>query len=264
MMMKYQMPGMSSERGGFTLIELIITIIVLGIVMIPLAFMSLEYVQGIAFSRELVIAEGLAETEMAKINNLSYSDVALADGYDNTTLNYEGYGVDLNRKVDFVAGSSNNLKKVEVAIYESGTTAQLAKLITYVADISFGPGSGGGGVGGGEADSLVVSDGSISGTDLQNVTLQNTDPADITITGIIISFTGAGGIKLNTITMGGAEKWSGNVSSGSTITFDTNFTLTASTTYTNTGLFEFSKNLTSVTSLTFIMSDGSQTVGYSW
>jgi len=255
----------SINKLSFTLIEIVMTIVVLGIIAVPVGIMSIEYMQSIAYSREIVIAEGLAKTEIAKINNLSYSDVTLADAYDNTNANYEGYTLDVRREVDYVAGSSNNLKNVIVTVYRGGTTTLLAKVVTYVASVSFGPGSGGGGVGGGgEADSLVVSGGSISAKNLQNITLENTSASDITITGTIISFSGSGGTKAKTITMDGSQRWSGTASSGSAITLDTNFALLAGTTYNNTGLFTFSKNLSSVSSLVFIMSDATETIAYSW
>lgn len=254
------------KKKGFTLIELIMTIVVLGLIMIPLGFMSIEYVRSIVYSRDLGIAEGLARLEMSKINNLAYDDNTLEDGDDDTTSSYEGYHLDLNRKVNYVAGTNDNLKKVEVSVYESGTTTQLVKVVSYIADVSFGSGSGGGAVGGGAAASLAVSGGSILGSNLENVTLQNTSGDPITITGVTISFTGTTGIHLQAIAMDGTQRWSGppNVLSGVTITFDTNFTLAASTTYNNTGLFEFTRNLTSVTSLVFIMSDASETESYSW
>jgi len=245
---------------------MIVTIVVLGIVLIPLGFMSMEYMRGITYSRDLTIAEGLARLEMSKINNLAYDDSTLEDGDDDTSASYEGYPYDMRRTVSYVAGWSNNLKKAQVRVYPTGdSTNHLVDLVTYIADVAYGAGSGGGAAATtGDADSLTVSGGSISGTDLQNVTLQNTSGDSITIEGITISFTGTSGLKLRTITMDGSERWSGTVSSGQSLTFDTNFTLSASTTYSNTGLFEFSKNLTSVTSLVFIMSDGSETGSYSW
>jgi len=261
---------MLSLTTGFTLIELIVTIVVLGLVMIPLGLMSIEYMGSIVYSRDSGVAEGLAKLEMSKVNNLAYSDASLADGYDSTTSSYEGYPYNLRRTVNYVSGWSNNLKKVQVRVYPLGdSTNSLVNLITYVADASFGKGSEGGAVArGGESDSLVASGGSISGQNLQNVTLQNTGSSAITITGVIISFTGSGpggsGIKLKTITMDSVVRWSGNASSGDTITLTTNFTLSAGTTYSNTGLFAFSKTLASVSSLVFIMSDGSQTSSYSW
>ena len=253
------------RRKGFTLIELIMAIVVLAIVMIPLGAISIEYMRSVVYARELVVAEGLAKTEMAKINNLSYTDTTLEDGDDDTTTNYLGYAYDLRRTVSFVPGWSNNLKQVKVMVYPTGTTVQLVELITYIANVSFGAGSGGGGGGAGdEADSLVVTGGDINKKKLRRITLENTSADTITITGVTISFSGTGNIKLKNIIMNGAVRWSGTASSGSTITLDTSFTLAGGTVYPQTARFNFSKNLSSVSSLVFIMSDATETPAYSW
>ncbi|MBU2043997.1 MAG: hypothetical protein KJ977_00635 [Candidatus Omnitrophica bacterium] len=253
------------NKNSFTLIESIIAIVIAVIVMIPVGLITMEYIKSIAYSRQLTVAAGLAKLEMSKVNNLAYNNATLADGYDSNTSSYEGYSQDLRREVAYVAGSNSTLKQVTVTVYEGGSASQLVKLTTYLANVSFGSGSGGGSVGsGGQADSLAVSGGSIAGTNLQNVTLGNTGASDITITGVIISFTGTSGIKAKTITMGASQRWSGTGNSGSTITLETNFTLSAGTTYANTGLFTFSKSLSAVSSLVFIMSDLTETSSYSW
>jgi prepilin-type N-terminal cleavage/methylation domain-containing protein len=250
-------------EAGFTLIEIILTIVIASIFITAVALMFQQNIISLKHSDDIEKASSLAQLEMSKVDNLSYADATLADGYNNTTTNYESTAYDLNRQVNIVAGTSNNLKKVELTVYPTGTTQQLAKLVTYKADVSFGPGSGGGSVGGGQADSLTVTGGSISGTNLQNITLANTSGDPITITGATVTFSGASGIKISTITMDGSTRWSGNQNSGSTITLDTSFTLAASTTYTNTCTFGYSKNLTSAT-VVFIMSDGTSTPTYSW
>ena len=254
------------REKSFTLIELIMAIVILAIVMIPLGAISLEYMRGVVYAREMVIAEGLAKTEMARINNLSYADTTLEDGDDDTTPNYQGYAYDLRRTVSFVPGWSNNLKQVRVRVYPTGTSEQLVELITYIANVSFGAGSSGGGGGGGgdEADSLSVTGGDIDKKKLRRVTLENTSADTITIIGVRISFSGPGGIELKKITMNSAKRWTGSASSGSTITLSTSFSLAAGTTYSNTATFDFSKSLSSVSSLIFIMGDGSESTAYSW
>ncbi|MFC1674545.1 type II secretion system protein [Candidatus Omnitrophota bacterium] len=253
------------RRRGFTLIELIVTIVIMGIVMIPLGLISMEYMRGIVYSRDLAVAEGLAKTELAKISNLDYNHSTLEDGDDDTYSNYEGYAYDLRRTVNYVPGWNNNLKKVQVRAYLAGETAtHLVNISTYIADASFGPGSAGGKLSGGDADYLVASGGSISGKNLQDITLENIIANNIIITGVRISFSGGPGIKLKKITIDSVERWSGNVASGASVTLDTSFTLTGNTVYTNAGLFEFSKNVSAVTDLVFIMSDASETEGYLW
>ena len=253
---------MRSKGQGFTLIELIMTIVVLAIVMIPLGFMSMEYMQAIVHSRGLAVAEGLVKTEMAKINNLSYSDSTLEDGDDDTTSNYEGHSYDLRRTVDYVVGSSNNLKKVQVRVYPPGnTTDHLVNLVTYIANVSFGSGSGGGAASS-EADSLVVSSGNIHRKVLRQIDMENSNLTDdITIDQVTVSWGGSN--TLTEIEIGGSTRWTGSESTSGTTIDITDFTLTAGTSYNNTGLFTFSSNVSSV-SLTFIMSDASETSTYSW
>lgn len=254
------------RKLGFTLIELIITIVLLGIVMIPLGIMSLEFMREIVYSRDSGVAVALARVELSKINNLSYSDPSLADGTDTTITSYEGYAYDLRRTVNFANSPTNTLKKVQIRVYPTGnTTQQLVNIITYIANVTFGAGSGGGAAGAAQANSLSVSGGTISGKNLIGVTLENTDTANaITITQMTISFTGVSGINLQKVNIGGATVFSGNANSGDTITLSPSATLAASQSTTDSPFLEFNKDLTSVTSLVFIMSDGSQTISYSF
>lgn len=259
------------KKDGFTLIEVIITIVLLGIIMIPLAIMSIEYMQGIVYSRKLGIVEGLAKTEMAKINRLSYIDATLADGYDNTAANYEGYPYDLRRTVNYVSGWNNNLKKVQVRLYPQGDAINhLVKVITYIADVAFGAGSSGAaaGSGGGQSDSLIISAGVVSANRLHQIDMRNSSTTDaITISQATVSWINANPAKpaaLTQIEMNSVIRWSGTQStSGATTTLTTPFALSANTTYTNTGIFTFSQNIQSVT-IIFIMSDGSTTASIAW
>jgi hypothetical protein len=237
--------------------------------MIPLGLMSLEYMRSIVYSRDLAAAEGLAKTEMSIVNNIPYSDATLADGYDNTTNSYLGYAYDLRRTVSFANSPTNTLKKVQVRVYPSGNTTQLANLITYLASVSFGAGSGGGSTkSGGQSDFLVVSAGVISANKLHQIDMQNTDTANsITISQVIINWTNSKDSQpasLTQIEMGGATRWSGTESTpGSTVTLTSPFALSANTTYTNTGIFTFSQGIRSVT-ITFVMSDSSTTAALIW
>lgn len=262
MKLSCQLSVASCQKRGFSLIEFIMTITVLGLVLIPLGVMSIEFTRGLVYSRNLGAPEGLTKIEMAKVNNLAYDNLTLADGYDNTTVNYEGYPYDLRRTVNYVSGSGNLLKNVQLRVYLAGkTTNPLVNAITYKADVSFGAGSAGGTPGYAQANALEVSGGSIVGKQLKDVTLANVDPtASITITGMTITFTGAAG-SVTKVTIGGTVKWSGSASSPATIILSSPFDLFSNFTYTL--LIDFDKHPSSVT-LVFVMAGGSQTVSYSW
>lgn len=250
---------------SFTLIELIVTMVIIGILLVPLGVMIGQFTQSIPYSRDLGASSELVKTEMAKINNLAYNDSTLAVGYDVVTSNYQGYPYDLRRTVS--AGPIAGSKQVQVRVFSPGNTANpITNSLAYLASsVTFGADSSGGTPrAANQAASLVVSGGSISGKNLINVSLQNTSASPITITGIIITFSGAGGIRLNTITMNSIVRWSGSATSPSTITLTSSFTLAANTTYSNPTLLAFSKNLSAVSSLIFVMGDASQTSSYSW
>jgi len=244
-------------KRGFSLIEIIITILIIAIFVSVIASVFQEIVKGLGFSGDTVKALSLARLELSKVNNLKFTDSTLADGYNNTTSNYESSSYDLNRAVSIVPSTSNNLKKVIVSVYSATTTNILAKLATYVADINFGSGSET------QADGLAVTSGDINNKRLRRIDFENTSDEDITMTGVTITFTGNGGIRLKRIKMDGSIVWNGNENSGSTITFSSPFILTAGTFYNNAGLFRFSKNLSSAT-VTFNMEDDSTTSSYSW
>ncbi len=264
-LLPYFAPG-SRQRKSFTIIELIMVIIIMGIVLIPLGIMSMDFTREIVYSRDSGTAEGLVKVEMAKVNNLAFADLTLNNGYDNTVSNYEGYPYDLRRRVNYANSPTNTLKRVQVTVYPAGnTTAPLVNAITYVANVSFGAGAGGSAALGLQANSMVVSGGSISGNNLINVTLANSDTLNaITITQMTISFTGASGISLKKVNIAGITVFSGGAYSGETINLGPTFTLAANTSYSSPVFLEFNKSLASVTALIFIMSDSFPTVNYIW
>lgn len=249
---------------GYTLIELIIAIVVLSIAVLGIALLFMEDTKASVYSKNLIQAENLARLETTKVENIAFGHTTLADGYTNTTTAYEGYPLDLNRQVAIVPGTSNNLKKVTISIYPTGTTDTIVKVIAYKASVVYGNGSGGGGVGGwDEADDLSVTGGSIKKKQLKNITMENTGSEEIEVTKVKVTFTGASGIKLKKIKMNNDEVWSGNASSGTVITLDEEFEMDEGESYSK-GSFEFSKNVSTVIVDYYELSDGSQSDPYSW
>lgn len=256
------------RQKGMTLIELIIAIVLLAIVILPTAKLFQQSVETMNYTSGKAMANNLLRNEISIINNLLFTDITLADSYDNTTANYEGYGYSLRRQVNIVAGTGNAIKRVIVTVSNSSTLAVVAQAATYVAqNVSFGAASGGTAPSSGDAQYLVVSGGSISTSSLRNVTLRNSANYGITITGVTVTFTGQSNIRFSSVIMNGVTRWDGSLTSPATVDFTADgkpdFTLTALTTYTNTARFNFSRNLSTI-SVIFIMSDGSQTPAYNW
>lgn len=107
------------------------TIVVVGIVSIPLSLLVCEYIRSVFNSADNTLARELARFEMEKVNNTSYAGISSAN-----TSNYEGYTFDIVRTVTYAqgnAGSAESLKKIVVDAKKSGSAAILASLITYIA-----------------------------------------------------------------------------------------------------------------------------------
>lgn len=65
---------------GFTLIEVMISIVVLSIAVLGFSAMTLGTIRGLAFSDKLTTATTLAQKQMEELNNAPYADV-VADNY---------------------------------------------------------------------------------------------------------------------------------------------------------------------------------------
>jgi len=253
---------------AFTLVEIVITIAVVSVFVASMAFMFYQIVSGLVFSSDNIKVLNLARLEMSKVNNLSYADATLADGYNNTTTNYENSAYDLNRTVNIVTGTGNDIKRVIVTAYPTGTTEQLVRLATYAADVNFGSGSGGGAPGSeDEADSFSLDSGEIKNKKLEKITIENTGGDEIVWTVVRITFTGDPGIELKKIKQDKTTLWSGTASSGDIVTLDSSLTMDAGTSYKKVK-FEFSEDVSTATINYFEFQDGSQAnnlgSGWSW
>jgi prepilin-type N-terminal cleavage/methylation domain-containing protein len=124
--------------SGFTLIELIMTIIVVGLVSIPLSLLIAEQVESAVYSKDSALAFNLARFEIEKMNNTAYASISSA-----SFSNYQGYSYDVNRTVSYVngdAGTAESTKKITVIVTRAGGGDTLATLITYVTkNVSYGP-----------------------------------------------------------------------------------------------------------------------------
>ncbi len=256
-----------TTNKGFSLIEVITAIVLIAIIMIPVGMIGMEYVRSMVYADSLTTASNLARMEMGIVNSLSYDDPTLLNGYDSTTQDYAGYSYDLRRTVNYVAGTNNNLKRVRVRAFSSGSAGQLIELDTYVGNVQFGAGSAGGALGN-EKDSFLVTGGNLGRNSLTNVTSRNTrTTGNITMTSVIITSTRAR--TLSTITLDGEAKFSGSAAipanTPTTIELQKNFIMNSNASYTS-GSFAFTSgpNQPYTITIVFVFYDGTQSVPYSW
>lgn len=123
----------SSFPRGFTLIELVMSMMVMGIIAASLGISIGQLVRSTVDSDLHGMATHLARFEMEKVQNMEYSSIV-----SSSSSNYEGYNYDLVRTVTYAQGNPSdpeNLKQIKVGISRAvaGIPMVLVELITYRA-----------------------------------------------------------------------------------------------------------------------------------
>lgn len=124
-------------KRGFTLIELVMTIVVAGIIAVPLSLMIFKQVEGTFLSEDIAVCNNLLRFQMEKVNNLSFSSIA-----DTAISNFEGFDYDLAQTVSTIShAGSERLKQVNVVLTRAGTAKTVVSGSTYISDnIDYGIG----------------------------------------------------------------------------------------------------------------------------
>lgn len=118
-------------KKGFTLVELIMAIVVIGIISLPISITLSKHVQSVFVSQDYSTALNLARLDMEQALNTDYD--SLESAYFS---NYQGYAYDLDRNVSYAQGhwwSQESLKLVVVSVTKAGSADALVTLKTYVA-----------------------------------------------------------------------------------------------------------------------------------
>lgn len=125
------------RKRAFTLIELIMTTIVVGIIAIPLSLLISQHLESVFQSQDYSAARNLARLEMEKVSNTDYAGISSV-----SFSNYEGYDYDLARTVSYEQGGAadtENLKKISLTVTKHGKAEVLVRLVTYIAkNVSYG------------------------------------------------------------------------------------------------------------------------------
>jgi prepilin-type N-terminal cleavage/methylation domain-containing protein len=119
------------KSGAFTLIELLMTIVVVGIVALPISVTLAKHVQSVFQSQDLTLANNLARFDLEEMNNTAYASIVSA-----TINNYQAYPYTLTRTVSFINGTAltaESTLKVLVQVTNSGSAAVLAQLVTFIS-----------------------------------------------------------------------------------------------------------------------------------
>jgi len=128
--------GLRTTKCGLTLVELVLTVGLAGILGIPTGLLLSEHLRAAVTSRDSTVAMGLARAETEQLDSLN-NFFALPLG-TVTIANYQGYPYNLTRTItcqagNCTSGSSNSqgVKRIVVTVTKAGSTAPLARMTTY-------------------------------------------------------------------------------------------------------------------------------------
>lgn len=121
----------NKNKRGFTLIELIITIVLIGIVIIPSSIFLIESIKGAFKSEDIMVAVNLARMELERLNNVLYTDIEATIASTNYTP-YAGYNYDLLPTVNELDISGERIKEIKIEVYPAGKLGSTDDLLTTV------------------------------------------------------------------------------------------------------------------------------------
>ena len=131
------------NKKGFTLIELIVSIVIAGIILISFAASYRQIISGLIYDSDLSKAIALSQLEFSIANSISYADATLAGGYNNLSVNYQGSGYDVRRQVSYDFGSdvtAQSLKRITITVYRTGSASPIMSTVTLRAkNVTYGP-----------------------------------------------------------------------------------------------------------------------------
>lgn len=133
--------GKGTNVLGLTLIELIMTIVVVSILGIPLALLLREHIEGAFQSQDDTMAVNFARLEMETVKNMSYDNILIGNFISSNPI-YSQYGFEAEIRVRYIQGSGSTperLKEIRVNVRKLGDPTVLFSLVTYLArNVNYG------------------------------------------------------------------------------------------------------------------------------
>jgi prepilin-type N-terminal cleavage/methylation domain-containing protein len=123
----------SFRSHGFTLIELVMTMVVMTAIAIPTALLLGAHIENMFWINEGNFAANLARLEMERVRVMNYNNITSA-----TLANYLGYNYDVIRTVsvqdplDALGTDMEEMKEVKVFVRKAGSTKDLMTMVTYI------------------------------------------------------------------------------------------------------------------------------------
>ena len=124
------------SRGGFTLLEVLIAVVILSLGLLGLSAMTIATIRGLAFSEHITTATNLVQEKMEEIKSLDYISVIQAN-YPVEAYNTIPGFLKFRREVTINAGPiANNTKIAVVSVLWERTNGGAPHDITVQTIIS--------------------------------------------------------------------------------------------------------------------------------
>lgn len=123
------------KKTGFSLIELVMTIVVTSIIAVPLSLLLEQHVQSVFHSADYTMAVELGRYDMEQVNNMGYLRIVSPSVYT-----YQSYNYEITRTITTIANTPpESLKKIQVDVKKTGSATPLVTFITYIAqNVNYG------------------------------------------------------------------------------------------------------------------------------
>lgn len=119
---------MKKKSRGFTLIEIIMAGVILGIVGLAVSVFVINHIVAVTGRNQYSLAMNLARLEMEKVQNTPYASVATLN-----TSNYLNYGLYVARTVTVIATSgSEQVEQIKVEVKKDASSPSIVTLNTYI------------------------------------------------------------------------------------------------------------------------------------
>jgi prepilin-type N-terminal cleavage/methylation domain-containing protein len=107
---------LDGPEAGFTLLEVMITLIIMSISLIALAGLQVHAIRGNTYSKRLTTAVTIGQAKLEQIKNTAYANVQ-SESSTQITVPSGGYNMDFTRQVT-VTNNTNpaNTKTVKVTV----------------------------------------------------------------------------------------------------------------------------------------------------
>ena len=120
---------MFTKNKAFTLIELIMTIIVVGIVALPISITLSKHIQSVLVSQDYTVALNLARLEMEHLLNTAYASIIVGT---TSSPGYSGYAYDLTTVVTETVSGAQAYKLISISVTRAGSATGLVNLKNYI------------------------------------------------------------------------------------------------------------------------------------